>query len=330
MNTLTLPIQELRELGRQVLLKHGATKREAEIVTEDYLEAHLRGRSSHGITFFRNAVESFEDKGTYQVGPFDGSYMHIIGNRDIGHIVAREAIDLAIPFLTDRKMITIGLTDITRFNCSGTIARYGAEQGAITLVFAYGGTSVMTPPGGTVAAVNNTPIGIAFPHTEPLFVLDMATSERAWGHVTLAKYNEETIPDTWGVDQQGYPTTNPADVKYLSPFGGYKGFGLALAFEMLSGALVNVPIGSKGPGKGRGALIQLIDPTAFGHTVESFKEQITGFLSEINNIPTLDPDKSITYPGQASEQRYRESLLSGVITVHESVIAYMNKQLRDE
>jgi LDH2 family malate/lactate/ureidoglycolate dehydrogenase len=330
MSNVTIPIQELRELGRQVLLKYGATKREAEIVTEDYLDADLRGRFSHGFTYFRNAVEAFQDKGVYQVGPFDGSYMHITGNSDLGHIVAREAIDLAIPFLPDRKMISIGLTDITRFNCSGIIARYGAEQGAVTLVFAYGGTSVMTPPGGMAAAVNNTPLGIAIPHTDPLFVLDMATSERAWGHLTLAKYNQETIPSTWGVDQQGQPTTNPAEVKYLSPVGGYKGFGLALAFEMLGGALVNVPIGSKGPGKSRGALIQLIDPTIFGHTVESFREQVTGFLSEINAVPTVDPDKSITYTGQASEQRYREQVESGVITVHESVIQYLQKQLQDE
>ncbi|RNB87234.1 hypothetical protein EDM56_16305 [Brevibacillus fluminis] len=328
MGTVTIRIDEIRELAKQVLLKAGATEREAQIVAEDYLDADLRGRFSHGLTYFKNAVQAFEGKGTYEAGAFDGSYLHIKGNSDLGHIVAREAIDVALPVLPDRKIVTVGLSDITRFNCPGIIARYGAQRGAITLVFAYGGTNVIAPPGAKAVAVNNTPIGIGIPHTDPLFVLDMATSERAWGHITLAKYNQVSIPGTWGLDQDGRSTTDPAQVKMLSPVGGYKGFGLALALEILSGALVQVPIGSKGPGKSRGATILLIDPTIFGHTVESFRDQVTGFLGELAVVPTVDPDSSITYPGQASDQRYREAMEAGVITLHHSVIDYLQEQLR--
>ncbi|MGG3805680.1 Ldh family oxidoreductase [Metabacillus fastidiosus] len=328
MSTTTIAIDELRELGKQVLLKHGATEREAEIITEDYLDADLRGRSSHGFTFFKYAVAAFEGRGTYEALPIDGSYLQVNGNSDLGHIVAREAIDRAIPVLSERKVVTIGISDITRFNCSGIIARYGAEKGAITLVFAYGGSSVVAPPGGKAPAVNNTPIGIAIPYTDPLFVLDMATSERAWGHLTLAKYSKKNIPVHWGVNEDGLPTDDPSEVKWLSPLGGYKGFGLALAFEILGGALVRVPIGTKGPGKNRGTLIQLIDPSIFGHTADSFREQVTSFLAELSEIPTTDPNQTITYPGQRSEQRYIETLNSGVIELHQSVIDYLHEQLR--
>ncbi|MFC3745312.1 Ldh family oxidoreductase [Paenibacillus sp. GCM10012306] len=328
MSTITIPIQELKDMGKKVLLKYGATEHEAEIIASDYLDADLRGRSSHGFTFFKQAVGSLEGRGKYEAAPLEGSYLHVAGNYDLGHIVARESIDLALPALAERKVITIGITDVSRFNCPGIIARYGAERGAITLISAYGGMSVMAPPGGKGAAVNNTPLAIAIPHTNPLFVLDMAVSERAWGHLSIAKFKGESIPEHWGVDEEGQPTENPADVKWLSPLGGYKGFGLALALEILSGALVNVPIGAQGLKKNRGAFIQLIDPTIFGHTVESFTAQVTGFLGELADIPLAEGHNvPITYPGQASEQRYQEALASGVITLHHSAIDYLRNEL---
>lgn len=328
MSTVTISIEELKELGKKVLLKHGATAYEAEIITHDYLDADLRGHSSHGFTFFKQLVGSFEGRGKYTADPIEGSYLHINGNFDLGHTVARVAIDLALPHLAERKIMTIGLTDISRFNTAGVIARYGAQQGAITIISAYGGMSVMAPPGGKGAAVNNTPLAIAVPHTDPMFVLDMALSERAWGHISIAKFKGESIPEEWGVNEEGQHTRHAADVKWLSPIGGYKGFGLALALEILSGALVNVPIGAKGLKKNRGALIQLIDPTIFGHTTESFKEQVTCFLQELQGIPLVEGnDAPILYPGQASEQRYREALAAGVVTLHHSAIDYLRSEL---
>ncbi|MFF2479983.1 Ldh family oxidoreductase [Paenibacillus sp. NPDC058071] len=328
MSKVTIQLEEIRKLGRQVLELYGATPEEAALVTEDYLEADLRGRFSHGLTFFKNAVQDFQRRGKYEIGAFEGSYLHIEGNSDIGHVVAREAIDLALPKLAERKIVSIGLSNISRFNTAGVIARYGAERGAVTLVFAYGGSSVVAPPGAKAAALNNTPIGIGIPHTDPLFVLDMATSERAWGHITVAKYNGEKIPQHWGVTEEGLPTEQPEQVKWLSPLGGYKGLGLGLALEIISGALVRVPVGSKGPGRDRGALLLLIDPTIFGHTAESFKEQVSGFLGELSEIPTVEGQPSISYPGQGSEQRYQEGLDSGVITLHQSAIDYMHEQLK--
>ncbi|WP_141503861.1 Ldh family oxidoreductase [Paenibacillus luteus] len=328
MSTVTISIEELKDMGKKVLMKYGATEYEAEIITSDYLDADLRGHASHGFTFFKQAAGAFEGRGKYEAGPLEGSYLHIAGNYDLGSIVAREAIDLALPALPDRKIITIGITDVSRFNTAGVIARYGAERGAITLISAYGGMSVMAPPGGKGPAVNNTPLAIAIPHTNPLFVLDMAMSERAWGHLSIAKFKGETIPENWGVDEEGQPTENPADVKWLSPVGGYKGFGLSLALEIISGALVNVPIGAKGLKKNRGAFIQLIDPTIFGHTVDSFKEQVSGFLGELEHFPLAEGhEDKIRYPGQASEQRYQEALASGVITLHHSAIDYLRSQL---
>ena len=100
----------------------------------------------------------------------------------------------------------------------------------------------------------------------------------------------------------------------MQPFGGYKGYGLGLAFEILSGALVGTPIGSKGGLVDRGALILLIDPEAFGQSPDQFKEHVTTFLQEVTDDTTTN-GSLIHYPGQRGEEKYQKIISSGEITL---------------
>ena len=261
----------------------------------------------------------------YQAVQFCGSSGACERNGDCGHVVAREAIDLALEQLGESKTCTIGIRNITRFNCPGSIARYAAVRGAIAIVFEYGGANFMIPHGGTREALSTNPLGIAIPGTDPLFVLDFATSQRAFGYVSLAKLAQQEIPATWGVDGTGKPTTDPNQLAAVSPFGGYKGYALALAFEILSGALVQVPIGQQGQLSTRGALLVLFDPTIFGHSIQSFTEQVSGFLQELDEVPASDVNVPVSYPGQRGEERFRQALKRGEISLHPSLI----EQLRD-
>lgn len=302
------------------LTRKGASTEEAEIVFDDYLDAELRGRTSHGFAAFSIALSAFPKRGSYEVVGLQGSVLLIEGNGDCGHVVARRAVDLALEHLPKTKIMAVGLRNITRFNCPGSIARYAAEKGSIALVLEYGGQNFMVPYRGRTAALSNNPIGIAFPGTDPLFVLDVATSERAFGYVALAKVIGETIPSNWGVDDNGQPTSDPFSVVAVNPFGGYKGYGLALAFEILSGALVGVPIGTEGTLARRGAFIVLIDPTIYGHSADSFAKQVTDFLNEVTSVAPCTPEQTVTYPGQRGEQSRREKLLVNSLNLPASVI----------
>lgn len=320
MNRVSINIENLRNLCVLALIKKGATDEEAEIVFDDYLDAELRGRFSHGFASFSVALSAFPKKGSFKVIKAEGAVLFIEGNGDCGHIVARHAIDQALESLPTTKIKAIGLRNITRFNCPGSIARYAAKKGSIALVLEYGGQNFMVPYGGKTAALSTNPIGVAFPGTDPLFVLDIATSERAIGYVSLAKAAGEAIPYNWGVDSEGQPTSDPSLVVAVNPFGGYKGYGLALAFELLSGGLVGVSIGSKGKIAERGAFIILIDPTIYNHSVHSFTKQINEFLKEVTNVAPCDPLKPVAYPGQRGEQSMRENLAANSLDLATSVI----------
>jgi ureidoglycolate dehydrogenase (NAD+)/L-2-hydroxycarboxylate dehydrogenase (NAD+) len=68
---------------------------------------------------FSTAIAAFPHKETYKVKELSGSSLNIEGNGDCGHIVAREAIDLALQHLPKHKVFTMGICNITRFNTPG-------------------------------------------------------------------------------------------------------------------------------------------------------------------------------------------------------------------
>jgi LDH2 family malate/lactate/ureidoglycolate dehydrogenase len=320
METVSVAIKELKNnLCLPPLLRRGATAEDAEFVFDDYLDAEIRGRASHGFVSFNVALSQFPKQGTFQIAKQTETCVEIEGNGDCGHTVARKATDLGIDAVTQSGIFAIGLRNITRFNCPGSIARHAGKKGKIALVLEYGGKNFMVPHDGKRPALSTNPLGIAIPTgAGAMFVLDIATSERAIGYVALAKLMGETIPETWGVDENGDPTDNPSAFAATRPFGGYKGYALSLAFEILAGALVGVPIGSKGQLARRGALILLIDPTVFGHSEGSFSRQVSEFLAEVTRTPSVS-GKPITYPGQRGEERHQEAMRHGAVELPAAV-----------
>ncbi|HXK40469.1 MAG TPA: Ldh family oxidoreductase [Candidatus Paceibacterota bacterium] len=309
------------------MVRRGANPSQAAVVFDDYLDAELRGRVSHGFASWPVALSAFPTSGSFVVGKDAGSVVQILGNGDCGHTVARYAADLALERLSRVGVVIVGVNNITRFNCPGVLARHIAERGAIALVLEYGGSNLMVPVGGKSPALSTNPIGIAVPGTSPLFVLDFATSERAIGHVALAKLAEQRIPREWGVDADGRQTTDPKAVVGMLPFGGYKGFGLSLAFEILSGALVGVPIGSKGSPRCRGALMMVISPTVFGGADADFAAAAQQFLDEVRSSSPAMPGDPVVYPGVVSEQRYLDAMTRGTVIFRAPVWATLNDSL---
>ena len=70
----------------------------------------------------------------------------------------------------------------------------------------------------------------------------MATSQVAINRIFNARDEGRSIPEGWGVDERGEPTTDPARCQAAVPLGGYKGYGLALMVEVLCGVLAGAGV----------------------------------------------------------------------------------------
>src|SRR5262249_7628154 len=110
------------------------------------------------------------------------------------------------------------------------------------------------PPGDSRAVPRNRrqirdePVCVAVPGTDhhaPL-LLDMATSQVAMGKIRVAKNEGKPAPEGALIDARGRPTRDP-NVMYsephgaLLPFGGHKGYALAVVTELLATALTGGP-----------------------------------------------------------------------------------------
>ena len=85
------------------------------------------------------------------------------------------------------------------------------------------------------------PIGFAAPRngTAP-FILNMALSIAARGKMRELRDAGKPIPFGWALDAEGQPTTDPeAGLNGIIQFiGGHKGYGMALAVDILGGCFL--------------------------------------------------------------------------------------------
>lgn len=88
--------------------------------------------------------------------------------------------------------------------------------------------------------VGNAPTGIGLPHAGGRHVmLDMALSVVARSKLRGAAARGEAIPETWALDVEGRPTTDPAAALkgVLQAIGGRKGAALAATLDLFAAGL---------------------------------------------------------------------------------------------
>ena len=166
------------------------------------------------------------------------------------------------------------------------------------------------------------PICIALPGTDrqPPILLDMATSAIAMGKVRVAKNEGHEVDAGVLIDQAGKPTRDP-NVMYaephgaLLPFGGHKGYALAVVTELLAGALSGGPTIQPGNPRAGGVINNmftvLIDPARFAG-VDWLRREIDGFLDYVKASPPADPAAPVLVPGDPERLARAERSRTGI------------------
>ena len=185
-----------------------------------------------------------------------------------------------------------------------------AREGLVGIHVA-GGIPVVAPPGGTRAVFGTNPIAFGLPTDDGPFIFDMGTSAIMWGEVRLFARLGIPLPEGCALDGEGRPTTDAA--RALSgaalPFGGYKGFGLALVVQAL--ALLAGMYEARGSVQDYGFLHIVFSPNLTVPIVE-FRRQVTELIRIIKASPRQPGVEEIRIPGERSarerERRYRTGL----------------------
>lgn len=249
-DSMMINAERLKIMITDILIGNGADAGDAECQADILVEGELREQPSHGVGRLPVLVGRLRrglivSGATIRLQWLAESVAAVDGGRSFGPVAARDAVDAVV----DRAAISgIALAMVRNSNHIGMLAPYVeriAAHDAVGLAFTTS-EALVHPWGGTRPMVGTNPIAIAIPTPGPPLVLDMSTAAVSMGKVLDYAVRGMQIPPGWGIDGNGRPSTDAAEVAAgaLTPFGGPKGYALAIALECMIGALTGSALGT--------------------------------------------------------------------------------------
>lgn len=322
--TLVLSQARARGLMIESLTRLGMAAPQAATCAECFLFASLRGVDSHGIiVLFPNLAQQIK-AGTVRtdvavaVAQETAGAVRLDGRFAAGAVIGVQAMELAIAKARDTGVGVAVAANCNHFGAASYYCCRAAAQGLIGLAMCDAYPNV-APYGGTAALHGTNPIAYAVPvdGQEPI-VLDIATSVVAHGQVAKARRRGQSIPEGWALDRDGQPTTDPTHATLLLPFGGHKGYGLALLVDVLCAALAGSYItlerreaASAGSQIGQSFFFLVLDPSAFG-TVGAFEAKVRRLVADVHAIPPVETGARVLLPGELEAETYERRSRVGI------------------
>jgi L-2-hydroxycarboxylate dehydrogenase (NAD+) len=305
----------------------GIEASDARRIAELMVRADLQGSDGHGVFRLPQYIRRIKG-GAVNIRPDirvarEAAGMALVdGDNGMGHLVMTFAASKAIE---KAKTAGVAWVGVKRSNHAGPASLYASmplEHDMVGLYLAVGNANHLPAWGGLDMLLSTNPIAVAIPAgEEPAIVLDMATTVAAYGKVKTKAQRGEMMPEGWMMDRQGRPLLDPrrANDGFLLPIGGYKGYGLALVFGLLSGTL-------NGAAMGRDVVDFNADdttPTNTGHAivainveafqpVAKFRKQVDALIRDLRNSQRLPGVDRIRLPGEGSHAARAERGKDGI------------------
>jgi uncharacterized oxidoreductase len=321
--------QQLRRLISTIVRSGGSAAAEADLVADHLVQANLAGHDSHGVgmipAYVRHLKAGLVVPNTRaKLVKDDGAVLMFDGGRGYGRPVAGEAMDAAIARCRQTGVAAVTLANAHHIGRVGAYGELASGAGLVSLHFVNvtDHRPIVAPFRGTDARFVTNPVCIALPGTDrqPPLLLDMATSAIAMGKVRVSKNEAKLVPEGIMIDAAGRPTRDPG-VMYrephgaLLPFGGHKGYALAIVTELLAGGLSGGPTIQPGNARMGGTINNmfavLFDPARFAG-VDWFRREVDGFVDYVKASPPADARAPVLVPGEPERLARAERDRTGI------------------
>ncbi len=320
-------ITEIVGFIKRALVSVGVPPEDASKVAALMAEADARGGDAHGVFRLPQYVKQIQSgavnaRPNIRIVTERAGTALVDGDNAIGHLVMKRAAELAIEKARQCGVGWVGTRHSNHAGPAQLYARMPAAKDMIGMYFCVGNTNLVPPWGGMEVLLSTNPIAIAVPGLyRRSIVLDMATTNTAFGKIRLKAQRNEPMPEGWMIDRQGQPLTDPkrASEGFLVPVGGPKGYGLALMFGLLAGTLngaafgrdvVDYTVDSKTPSN-TGQAVVALNIAAFAD-VQVFKQKVDEVWDVMKSSPTLPGVDEVLLPGERSERVFRDRAIHGV------------------
>ena len=304
--------ETLFEIGMKALQRVGVLEADARTTMDVLLCADLRGVGSHGIQRLLQYVPRLRDRlinprPRIVVEPMGPALKQVSGDNGLGPVVGTRGMKEAILLARESGIGYVGCRHSNHFGAAAPYVLLACEERMIGIAGS-NAAPTMGPWGGLARLVGNNPLAIGVPCEGDIpFLLDISMSVAARGKINDMARRKERIPEGWALDSHGRPTTDPLEALkgFGLPMGQYKGYGLAVAVDILSGVLT----GGGYSTDVRSLVYHWEEQTNVGHffividaarflSLEALSESMKRMYRNLREAPPINPEQPVLISGE--------------------------------
>jgi len=296
-----LSVAEARTLSERAMRGIGYDAEEARILADHVIDAALCGYEYSGLPKLLNVAEQPRFKAPRRsMRPLKETAVSVLfdGGNQSGMLGMYYATNAVIERAQRHGLALVGVNNIWMSGRSAYYVEMAARAGLIG-IHTVAAPPMVAPPGGARAALGTNPIAFGFPMEGDPLVIDLGTSAFMGTDLQFRQRLAMPLPEGVAIDEHGRPTTDAGAARRgaLLPFGGYKGFALALATHALG-----VLCGWDGNEEKAGYIFIAFKPDLFV-PLEDYRRALAAEIAMIKATPRQHGVAEIRIPG---ERAYRE------------------------
>jgi LDH2 family malate/lactate/ureidoglycolate dehydrogenase len=287
-----LSVTEAQALSERAMRGIGYEAAEARILADHVIDAALCGYEYSGLPKLLNVADYPRFKAPRQPmrvlketsvsALFDG------GNQSgmVGMYYATRAV---IERANAHGFALVGVNNLWMSGRSAYYVEMAARAGLIG-IHTVAAPPMVAPLGGAKAALGTNPIAFGFPLEGDPLVIDLGTSAFMGTELQFRQRLGIPLPEGVAIDEHGRPTTDARAARRgaILPFGGHKGYALALAMHALGVSAEYLFIAFK--------------PDLF-MPLDDYRRALAAEIAAIKATPRQDGVDEIRIPG---ERAYRD------------------------
>lgn len=342
---MKVAINNIKERSVAIFKKVGLSAEDADIITSVLLQTEMRGVFTHGFLRLERYVNCIQSGGIKTDGEiavtFDSpSWAAVDGKDNLGIVIAYKATRLAIE---KAKATGVGIVNVCgshHFGAAGYYTGMCADNDLVGMAMSNGDV-LIAATGTAEKTIGNNPFSYAFPANKyQKIIYDIAMSYVSDRKIVQMDKDGQKLPLGWIIDKDGNETTNPADYELggtLLPFGGYKGYGMAMMVETLaatlSGAAMTKNVHAwntdENCGGNVGHFFMAMDISKLGNP-EDYKKRVDDMIDEIKGAKKAQGCTEIFFPGEIEQRKMAKCLADGFVEIADETmesVARVEKQL---
>ena len=323
----TILKKDLKEFCKKALIMQGASEEDAHITAEVLSSTDEMGCFSHGTKNLRMYIEkmkvgALDPKAMPEVISEGPAFAVIDAKNAMGMVSSVKGMQKAIELAKKSGVGYVAVKNSCHFGAAGYYANMALGEGMVGLAMSNTDPNVAVPNGKTMV-IGNSPLAYAAPaESHDPVTLDIAMSAIAALKINQAKIDKKPIPDTWLVDTEGVPTTDPAFYGTggaLQPMAAHKGYGLSILVDILSGMLSGGATSKDIPSwcfvleeENKASHAFLAFNIGAMQPKEDYDKTMDDYIDNIKNSPKAKGKDKIMMPGEIEWEKKRKFEANGI------------------